>query len=554
VLPVALLENLLTKTGMTKSLNYTVLAIILLFTSNLNSQTAPFQIAIEPMNISGLGGLHAYAFGQHNGKWLIIGGRLDGLHRRQPFAAFDLAGHNNQLIVVDPVAQQKWSAPLSSLPIGLQEQLSSTNMEFFQEEDYLYLLGGYGYSNTSADHITYPNLSAIKVPDVINAVINGTSITSHFRQITDTMFAVTGGYLNKINNTFYLTGGQKFIGRYNPMGPTHGPGFIQEYTNAIRKFTISDNGVTLSVTHLPAIVDATNLHRRDYNVVPQIMPTGQEGLTAFSGVFQTDADLPFLNCVNIDSTGHAVNNAFSQYYNHYHCAHIPIFSEVDNEMHTVFFGGIAQYYDSLGILVQDNNVPFVKTIARVTRDASGTMAEYKLPIEMPALLGAGSEFIPKTDIPRFNNEVLKLDDFTADSTFVGYIYGGISSTAANIFFTNTGTQSSASSQIFKVYVIKNSTTEIHDLNKQSIGTLKVQVFPNPNDGNFIVKFNLSKIAETKISIHSVDGKKIEERVLTHLVLGENTFQRKIKNLDLGGTYILTIETPYEKATQKIIIQ
>jgi hypothetical protein len=554
VLPVALLENLLTKTGMTKSLNYTVLAIILLFTSNLNSQTAPFQIAIEPMNISGLGGLQAYAFGQHNGKWLIIGGRLDGLHRRQPFAAFDLAGHNNQLIVVDPVAQQKWSAPLSSLPIGLQEQLSSTNMEFFQEGDYLYLLGGYGYSNTSADHITYPNLSAIKVPDVINAVINGTSITSHFRQITDTMFAVTGGYLNKINNTFYLTGGQKFIGRYNPMGPTHGPGFIQEYTNAIRKFTISDNGVTLSVTHLPAIVDATNLHRRDYNVVPQIMPTGQEGLTAFSGVFQTDADLPFLNCVNIDSTGHAVNNAFSQYYNHYHCAHIPIFSEVDNEMHTVFFGGIAQYYDSLGILVQDNNVPFVKTIARVTRDASGTMAEYKLPIDMPALLGAGSEFIPKTDIPRFNNEVLKLDDFTADSTFVGYIYGGISSTAANIFFTNTGTQSSASSQIFKVYIIKNSTTEIHDLNKQSIGTLKVQVFPNPNDGNFVVKFNLNKIAETKISIFSIDGKKIEERILTNLVLGENIFQRKIKNLELGGTYILTIETNYEKAIQKIIIE
>ncbi|MBK9718255.1 MAG: hypothetical protein IPO85_12225 [Saprospiraceae bacterium] len=95
-------------------------------------------------------------------------------------AAFDIAGHNNQLIVVDPVAQQKWSAPLSSLPIGLQEQLSSTNMEFFQEGDYLYLAGGYG-CNTSADHITYPNLSAVKVPDVINAVINSTSFTSNFR-------------------------------------------------------------------------------------------------------------------------------------------------------------------------------------------------------------------------------------------------------------------------------------------------------------------------------------------------------------------------------------
>lgn len=532
----------------------TLILGLLIFSLSAFSQTAPFNVHMEPMNISGLGGLQSFAWGQHNGKWLIIGGRLDGLHRRQPFAAFDAAGHNNQLIVVDPVAQQKWSAPVSSLPIGLQEQLSSTNMEFYQEGDYLYLVGGYGYSNTSADHITYPNLSAVKVPDVIDAIINGTSFTSHFRQITDTLFAVTGGYLNKINNTFYLTGGQKFIGRYNPMGPTHGPGFIQEYTNASRKFTISDNGVTLSVSHLAAINDATNLHRRDYNVVPQIMPSGQEGLTAFSGVFQPDVDLPFLNCVNIDSTGYTVNNAFSQYYNHYHCAHIPLYSASANEMHTVFFGGIAQYYDSSGILVQDNNVPFVKTIARVTRNANGTMAEYKLPLEMPALLGAGSEFIPIETVPHYNNDVLKLDDFTADTTLVGFIYGGISSTAANIFFTNTGTESSASSQLFKVSVIKNSIAGIHDLNEQSIGTLKVQVFPNPNSGNFVVKFQLTEVAETKISLYRIDGKKIEERVLTNLVPGENTFQRKIRNLDMGGTYILIIETPYEKATQKIVIE
>jgi len=532
-----------------------ILAILLIaFTSQGNAQTAPFHIAIEPMNISGLGGLQAYAWGQHNGKWLIIGGRLDGLHRRQPFAAFDVAGHNNQLIVVDPVAQQKWTAPLSSLPIGLQEQLSSTNMEFFQEGNYLYLVGGYGYSNTSADHITYPNLSAVKVPDVINAVINGTSFATNFRQITDTMFAVTGGYLNKINNTFYLTGGQKFIGRYNPMGPTHGPGFVQIYTNASRKFTIFDNGVTLSVTHLPAIVDAANLHRRDYNVVPQIMPTGQEGLTAFSGVFQVGVDLPYLNCVNIDSTGHTVNNAFSQYYNHYHCAHIPIYSASNNEMHTVFFGGIAQYYDSLGILVQDNNVPFVKTIARVTRDASGTMAEYKLPIAMPTLLGAGSEFIPINTLPHYSNEVFKLDNFTADTTLVGYIYGGISSTAANIFFTNTGTQSSASSQIFKVFVIKNSTVGIHELNTHSIGTLQMQVYPNPNNGNFMVKFNLRDKGEVKLTISDASGKLIENTVLKNLQAGGNTYSKRIKNLINGGIYYITIETTYEKATQKIIVE
>jgi hypothetical protein len=305
---------------------------------------------------------------------------------------------------------------------------------------------------------------------------------------------------------------------------------------------------------LSTITDATNLHRRDYNAVPQILPNGTEGITAFSGVFQPTVDLPFLNCVNIDSTTYIVNNTFQQYYNHYHCAVLPLYSATNNEMHNVFFGGIAQYYDSLGVLVQDNNVPFVKTIARVTRNSIGTMAEYKLPVEMPSLLGAGAEFIPIQSVPQFSNEVLKLDDFTADSTLVGYIYGGISSTAANIFFTNTGTQSSASSQIFKVYVIKNSTVGIHDLNEQSIGTLKMQVFPNPSDGDFVVKFHLNKIAETKISLYSIDGKKIEESILNNLQIGENTFQRKIKNLELGGTYILTIETTYEKATQKIIIE
>lgn len=515
------------------------------------SQTAPFNIYIEPMNISGLSGLQAYAFGQYNGKWLIVGGRLDGLHRRQPFAAFDIAGNNNQIIVIDPVSQQKWTAPLTSLSVALQEQLSSTNMEFHQEGNYLYIIGGYGYNTASAARKTFDNLTAINVPSVINAVIGGTSITSFFRQISDAQFAVTGGHLKKIDNTFYLIGGNKFDGNYNPMGHAT---YTQAYTNAIRKFNLIDDGTTVTITHLPTITDATNLHRRDYNAVPQILPNGAEGITAFSGVFQPTVDLPFLNCVNIDSNTYIVNNTFQQYYNHYHCAVLPLYSASNNEMHNVFFGGIAQYYDSLGVLVQDNNVPFVKTIARVTRNSSGTMAEYKLPVEMPSLLGAGAEFIPIQSVPQFSNEVLKLDDFTDDSTLVGYIYGGISSTAVNIFFTNLGTQSSASSQIFKVYVIKNSAVGTHYLNEQSVGTLKMQAFPNPSDGDFIVKFHLNKIAETKISLYNIDGKKIEERVLNNLQIGENTFQRKIKNLDLGGTYILTIETPYEKATQKIIIE
>ncbi|MBK8886285.1 MAG: hypothetical protein IPN46_06900 [Saprospiraceae bacterium] len=74
------------------------------------AQNAPFDIQLTPISIKGVGGLQSFAFGQHEGKWLVVGGRLDGLHRRQPFASFDIAGHNTQIIVVDPENNQSWTA------------------------------------------------------------------------------------------------------------------------------------------------------------------------------------------------------------------------------------------------------------------------------------------------------------------------------------------------------------------------------------------------------------------------------------------------------------
>ncbi len=537
---------------MTYSINQLFCILGLLISINTSSQTAPFNISLEPIIIQGIDGLQSYAFGQYDGKWLIIGGRTDGLHRKQPFASFDIEGHNSQLIVIDPISKQKWSASISSLSQNIQDQLKSTNMEFYQKGNYLYLLGGYGYSSIADDHTTFNKLTAIDVPSTINAIISNSGFESYFRQITDDQFQVTGGRLEKINNTFYLVGGQKFIGRYNPMGPNHGPGFEQEYSNQIRKFNLFDDGTTITIKHLPAFTDETNLHRRDYNLSAQIMPDGQEGLTAFSGVFQVNMDLPYLNCVNIDSNGYNVNNEFSQYYNHYHCAHLAIYSASKNEMNTVFFGGIAQYYDKSGLLVQDNNVPFVKTIARVSRDAKGKMAEYKLTVEMPDFLGAGSEFIPIDNLPKYSNGVIKMDDLTSDSTIVGYIFGGISSSAANIFWINDGNQSNASSQIYKVLLYKTSILQ-HSLNEQSIGTLKIMAYPVTNEGNFVVKYNLIKPTNVKLSIYTSKGKKIEDIIMKNKPSGENFYKKKLKITD-NEEYILSIETEYEKAKQKILIE
>jgi hypothetical protein len=99
------------------------------------------------------------------------------------------------------------------------------------------------------------------------------------------------------------------------------------------------------------------------------------------------------------------------------------------------------------------------------------MAEYKLPVEMPSFLGAGSEFIPVENLSVYGNNVIKLDDLNADSTLIGYIYGGINSTSPNIFWSNDGTQSIASSHIFMVFIVKKQGVGVqHKLNRQSIGT------------------------------------------------------------------------------------
>jgi hypothetical protein len=137
---------------------------------------------------------------------------------------------------------------------------------------------------------------------------------------------------------------------------------------------------------------------------------------------------------------------------------------------------------------------------------------------------------------------------------VGYIFGGISSSAPNIFFTNTGTQSEASNQIFKVFIIKNSLSGLHQLNEQSTSSLHMQVYPNPNNGHLFIKFNILYRAEPiTLSIQDNMGKIIERTTLENLKMGENIYSQKMRGLANGGTYYVTIETSKEKSTQKVII-
>ena len=523
--------------------------IAFLFSTTLAQSQATFNINLEPFSINGFTGIQSFAFGQHNGKILLVGGRKDGLHRRQPWASFDAAGNNTDLLVIDPETEQIWATSVNTLSTALKEQLQSTNMQFHQDGNTLYIIGGYGYSTSNADHITHPQLTAIQLDACINAIVNGTSITPFLRQFTDDYFAVTGGQIGKLEDTYYLAGGQKFTGRYNPMNM---PTFVQEYTNAIKRFKIIDDGTNLNYQPLASWTDAMNLHRRDYNMLPQIFPDGSYGFTMFSGVFQQTMDLPFLNSVNFDSTGYQVNNSFSQYLNHYHSAKIAIYDSVDATMHNVFLGGIAQYFlDDNNNLIQDDNVPFVKTIGRVSRFADSTMTETQIGL-MPDLLGASAEFILANNTPAFEYDIVDLQQFTGDAVLIGYVLGGIKSSQSNIFFTNIGNESEAHSTLYKVYLIPSGITNTR-VEKPKEYLSEWVVYPNPVVDYFKFKFDLKEAAIVDAYLSDVSGEIILETGLDTLTAGSHEFTIELEAPE-SGIYFMSILVNGRLYTKQIVVK
>jgi len=513
------------------SMKYVTVLLVLLVQGIAISQIN-IQVHEAP-NIQ-LPGVQSFAFGTQQGEWLILGGRVDGLHRRQPWASFQPEDNNTRLMVVNPVTGQFWSAALDSFPLPLQEQLQSTNMNFTQVGDHLFLAGGYGYAPSAGDHVTHPYLTALRVPDVITAVKTGLNPAGPFRYVADDRFRVTGGQMHHLDGWFYLMGGQQFMGRYNPMGPTHGPGFVQKYTDAIRKFTVQNTPDGLQTGSFSEWVDSLQLHRRDFNALPQMFPDGTRGFTMFSGVFRPDADLPWLNTVDVRPNGYADREGFNQLLNQYHTAHVALYDQVEGAMYAVFFGGISRYQlNPAGDLVDDPNVPFVRTISVVERGPDGAMREYKIG-EMPDWLGAGAEFIPAV---AEDQGIIMLNDLPqADSILIGYVYGGIQSVAPNIFFTNEGDQSLASGRVFEVWWYPSAVVSVQLPPVRLPDRNRLRVYPNPASGAAQAAFEAPVEERLRLVIYDQQGAVVRTVFNEVLAVGQYIYPIDMTGFPAGTYY------------------
>jgi len=432
----------------------------------LSEKGLPFRISIEQAGFSLPSGLQSYVAATFGGRWLMLAGRINGLHGFGS-DSFPANQQNTTVFVVDPVQQtvftRSLTAPGSGLTQAQVDLLSVTAAQSYQLVNTLYITGGYGVDTASGDFSTKDALTAIDVPALIQWVVDalpGDTAAQHIRQVHDPVFQVTGGEMRLgAGGVTLLMLGQNFVGDY--VGSSNGT-----YTEQVSRFRIVDDGTSLSVVHrapLPAAPDP-DYRRRDLNVVPRIHDGNDAGWTALAGVFTPTTGM-WTVPVDIATDGTPsmpdpmATDTFKQAMNGYATANFGTYSQAAGAMYTVLLGGISFGYFADGAFTTDAELPFINEVTTIRRGDDGNLSQHLMSGEYPVILstgsnagnpllfGAGAHLFAADGLPVYANGVVDLDQLGTSPRIIGYIAGGIMSTLAN---TNTQSDSAASPYIFKV--------------------------------------------------------------------------------------------------------
>lgn len=426
------------------------------------------EILLVPMSNAGLSSLPPLrdpVVAVNDNKWLIVSGSSGNFHN------FDYNVFNKYLYVFDPRTTQLYSLSIAStnLPSDVVKQLASSDLEYIQDGDTLYIIGGLhnDTSNTTV-YTTLQTVTAMNVPGLMNAVINGMTDLSAYVQYRSALslpnpapvqFKVTGGQLGKIGNNFYLvfgqdceeSGGQK--GYCTPI-----------YNNSIYQVALDP---TLSATNF---IQATQTHpntswrRRDYTLAP-FMLGNTEALFALGGPFTPNVTV-WTNGITITEDLQTNDNfIINQKANQYEAANLPMYSRSNNFSYVATFGGLSNLYWSTKGLVYDGTTPFGNILDVISRDAVGNVQEFVNlkpvcsgnPLNNCLYMGLLTKFIPMMNY--FDGRgILQLDQLHQDNaTLVGYLYGGLASYQQEIFTDPIPSPSFASNAVFAVYVIPAGT-------------------------------------------------------------------------------------------------
>jgi hypothetical protein len=126
-----------------------------------------------------------------------------------------------------------------------------------------------------------------------------------------------------------------------------------------------------------------------------------------------------------------------------------------------------------------------------------------------------------------------------DSLLLGYIFGGIRSSAENIFFVNDGTQSEAHNRAYAVYLHNSATTAVEEPGGPPV--VDFRVYPNPNRGSFRITFS-TRVPRQNIQLLAYDlrGRRVASKTFESLSVGEHQFEWQHDEKLPRGSYLLQL--------------
>lgn len=453
-------------------------------TANPNATaTLPFKLEVVEVANSTLPGVQSYASATADGKWLIIGGRIAGLHGFNPGNNnFPRSSANTVAYVIDPGANKVLGSVdvVKSLPPQLAGPLTATSAESAQLGNNLFIVGGYGTDLQSGNITTFGSIIKIDVPGLINAIVSNSPIAGFFTQnpAPDNRLKVTGGDLKAFQDMFYLAYGQDFTGFYSVENRDYNRagGQFQKYNETVRVFTLNpDLSIATFQNADGAYDDTLPYHRRDLNVVDIIQADGvTPAIVVYGGVFRAgqvagltapiDITFPIPSPTAIPAP--VVQKSFQQALNHYDCANVTIFDQASSSSFTTLLGGISQYhYDpQTNTLIQDqldlangvDGLPFINTVSTIQHQPTpGAFAQFIQPSPLPGLVGTGARFLFNPAVKAaggmFENGVFKLAGL-GGRTLVGHMVGGIESYGPYSGLVTQNPSTIATTRLFEIWV------------------------------------------------------------------------------------------------------
>ncbi len=232
---------------------FTITTLFFFLTFGVNAQELPQQAyKLYPT----LSQMYGFAVGKYQDKILVLGGMI----KNDVLEIYNKDFPNLEILLIDLGKNRATAFTSGNLEGLLSEQVAATGLAYFQRNHMLYLIGGYGYSETHHSYITFPYLTAIDLAATIPALLEGKNPVAHFYQICDERLALFDATLDFNGDEFFLING-KYAYKLDPF-EENAYYHEEDRSGEAHTFKIINSGNSLNIKDFKSWYDVNDL--RDY--------------------------------------------------------------------------------------------------------------------------------------------------------------------------------------------------------------------------------------------------------------------------------------------------